>query len=113
MVFYTYFVLGDHKQLKPSAANHKLASKYNLDLSLFERMINNDMPCPRLNRQHRMRPEIAKLVSDNIYSGLENDESVHKYESVRGIRQNMFFITHDHFEDEVIIIIIINYTLYV
>ncbi|XP_030831935.1 NFX1-type zinc finger-containing protein 1-like [Strongylocentrotus purpuratus] len=36
-------LIGDHQQLRPSPTVFKLATQYNLDISLFERMINNDM----------------------------------------------------------------------
>lgn len=38
-------LIGDHKQLKPSTAVYDLSKKYDLDVSLFERMINNNMTC--------------------------------------------------------------------
>ena len=44
-------LIGDHVQLKPSPSVHHLAVKYNLDVSLFERLIRNDFPNVRLNVQ--------------------------------------------------------------
>ena len=32
-------LIGDHQQLKPSPTVYELAKKYNLDTSLFERMV--------------------------------------------------------------------------
>ena len=92
-------LIGDHQQLRPSPHVYRLAKKYNLDVSLFERMIKNDMPCHRLNVQHRMRPEIAELMAP-IYDGLLNHESVTHYENVAGVKQNMFFIEHSQREAE-------------
>lgn len=34
-------LIGDHQQLRPNPAVYKLAKQYNLDVSLFERLINN------------------------------------------------------------------------
>ena len=34
-------LIGDHKQLRPEVKVHELAKDYNLEISLFERMINN------------------------------------------------------------------------
>ncbi|CAL4077468.1 unnamed protein product, partial [Meganyctiphanes norvegica] len=34
-------MIGDHQQLKPSATVYELAKKYNLETSLFERMVKN------------------------------------------------------------------------
>ena len=36
-------LIGDHQQLKPSPTVYELARKYNLDISLFERMVSNLM----------------------------------------------------------------------
>jgi superfamily I DNA and/or RNA helicase len=77
-------LIGDHKQLKPSPTVYQLAKDYHLDVSLFERMINNDVPYERLRIQHRMRPEIAALLKPHIYEDLENADSVHDYPDVKG-----------------------------
>ncbi|XP_065646568.1 NFX1-type zinc finger-containing protein 1 isoform X4 [Hydra vulgaris] len=86
-------LIGDHKQLRPNPNVHMLAKDYNLDLSLFERMVNNGMKCPSLNVQHRMRP----LISSNlkyIYPNLIDHASVRAYPHVLGVEKNMFFINH-------------------
>ena len=91
-------LIGDHQQLRPSNAVFELAKKYKLDVSLFERMITVGIPCERLSVQHRMRPEIAALMK-HIYTDLENHESVEKYEDIKGIKKNMFFVNHSHLEN--------------
>ena len=91
-------LIGDHQQLRPSNAVFELAKKYKLDVSLFERMITVGIPCERLSVQHRMRPEIASLMK-HIYTDLENHESVEKYEDIKGIKKNMFFVNHSHLEN--------------
>lgn len=35
---------GDHQQLQPTATVYELATKYKLEISLFERMIKNGLP---------------------------------------------------------------------
>ena len=92
-------LIGDHKQLRPNPTVYALAREYNLDVSLFERMVNSGMQCYQLNTQHRMRPEIASLMQF-IYEDLHNHESVHEYEDVRGVSKNIFFIDHRLPEDE-------------
>jgi hypothetical protein len=77
-------LIGDHQQLKPSPTVYKLAKDYHLDVSLFERMINNEVPYERLRIQHRMRPEIAALLKPHIYEDLENSDSVYDYPDVKG-----------------------------
>ena len=91
-------LIGDHQQLRPTPAVYQLAKKYKLDISLFERMVNVGIQCERLSVQHRMRPEIAALMK-HIYEDLENHESVEKYEDIKGMKKNMFFINHSHLEN--------------
>ena len=92
-------LIGDHKQLKPKPTVYKLAKEYNLELSLFERMIRNGMDCHCLDTQHRMRPEIAGLLQD-IYPNLQNHPSVLKYPDIKGVSSNLFFVSHKHQEKD-------------
>lgn len=66
MIFFLLFLNcilpGDHKQLRPSTSVYELARKYNMDISLFERMINNGINCHTLAVQHRMRPEVVLFI---------------------------------------------------
>lgn len=80
---------------------YKLAKEYNFDISLFERMVNNNVPCYTLGEQHRMRPEIASLVAPIIYPELKNHYSVENREGVRGVVKNLFFLNHNEYEKEV------------
>ena len=50
-------------------------------------------PCV-LGVQHRMRPEIARLIVPSIYPTLENHASVLDYPGVRGMASNVFFLAH-------------------
>ncbi|PNF18207.1 hypothetical protein B7P43_G18049, partial [Cryptotermes secundus] len=94
-------LIGDHKQLRPTPAAYRLARDFNFDISLFERMLKNKMHCEVLKVQHRMRPEIAELIVPAIYPELLNHNSVLQYERVRGMLKSVFFITHNHAEEEV------------
>ncbi|XP_033625660.1 NFX1-type zinc finger-containing protein 1-like isoform X1 [Asterias rubens] len=93
-------LIGDHQQLKPNPTVYRLAKVFNMDTSLFERMINNGVPCQTLNHQHRMRPEISKLMKKHFYNNLYDDESVKGFDDIKGVAHNMFFIDHNQFEDE-------------
>ncbi|XP_023929947.1 NFX1-type zinc finger-containing protein 1-like [Lingula anatina] len=88
-------LIGDHKQLRPTPTVYDLAKKYNLDVCLFERMLNNGMQVNCLQLQHRMRPEIATLLR-HIYPELQNHPSVEDAEDIRGVSKNMFFINHSY-----------------
>ncbi|XP_026285880.1 NFX1-type zinc finger-containing protein 1 [Frankliniella occidentalis] len=94
-------MIGDHLQLRPNPAVYELATKYHLNVSLFERLINNRVQCVSLTTQHRMRPEIARLVCPAIYPSLINHESVFEYPTVKGVTKNLAFIDHSHHQEEV------------
>ncbi|XP_037051302.1 NFX1-type zinc finger-containing protein 1-like isoform X2 [Bradysia coprophila] len=92
-------LIGDHQQLKPSTAVYELSKKYDLDVSLFERMINNHMTCYSLLAQHRMRPDIADLIRGSIYANLDDARNVHQYECIKGMSNSLFFLTHEKLEE--------------
>ncbi|XP_041454409.1 NFX1-type zinc finger-containing protein 1-like [Lytechinus variegatus] len=91
-------LIGDHQQLRPKPNVYQLATKYHLDVSMFERMVKNGFPYKKLRQQHRMRPEISSLMRDHFYPELEDHESVSSYHDVRGVGKNIFFL--DHQEEE-------------
>ncbi|KAH3813291.1 hypothetical protein DPMN_141744 [Dreissena polymorpha] len=87
-------LIGDHKQLRPNPSVYKLAIRYNLNISLFERMVNNGVPHDCLELQHRMRPDIADIMR-HIYPGLQDHSHVRCYGDVKGIAKNVMFINHN------------------
>ncbi|KAK3589661.1 hypothetical protein CHS0354_015165 [Potamilus streckersoni] len=90
-------LIGDHEQLRPNPTTYTLAKDYKLDISLFERMVNNGIQCDCLEEQHRMRPEISMLLR-HIYPNLRDHESVSEYEHIRGVGSDIFFIDHNQEE---------------
>ncbi|XP_072949023.1 NFX1-type zinc finger-containing protein 1-like [Epargyreus clarus] len=94
-------LIGDHQQLRPSASHMRLARDYNLEVSLFERMIKNNIHSRRLCVQHRMRPDISALISPHIYPDLLNHHSVERFPNVLGMCNNLFFFTHNYQEEKV------------
>ena len=94
-------LIGDHQQLRPNPTVYELAKTYNLDVSLFERLIKNGLAFSKLENQHRMRPEISKLLVPHIYRELSDHQSVLNYPIIRGVQASMFFIDHDNLETEV------------
>ncbi|XP_072917712.1 NFX1-type zinc finger-containing protein 1 isoform X1 [Hemitrygon akajei] len=94
-------LIGDHQQLRPSATVYDLARNFHLEVSLFERLVKVNVPFVRLDYQHRMRPEIAELLTPHIYEHLENHPSVMDYENIKGISTNLFFVEHDFPEEEI------------
>ncbi|XP_058066362.1 NFX1-type zinc finger-containing protein 1 [Anopheles bellator] len=87
-------LIGDHKQLRPTTSTYVMSARYKLDLSLFERMINNQFSVATMTVQHRMRPEIANLLRPTIYRVLEDAKPVTLYPSIMGMRHSLYFLTH-------------------
>ena len=88
-------LIGDHKQLKPKPYNYEIGAKYNFDISLFERLINNKIPYASLKYQRRMKPKFADFVRI-IYGGeeyIDYKDCINK-ENVKGIVEDMYFINH-------------------
>lgn len=91
-------LLGDHQQLQPSTADEKIGKVYQLGISLFERMVMNNVHLNKLNTQYRMRPEISILVTKIIYPFLQNGPNVYNRKSINGITKNIYFVNHKHEE---------------
>lgn len=90
-------LIGDHQQLRPNPTVFKLCKDYKLDVSLFERLMRNGIPCHRLSLQHRMRPEISHIlkIHSDFYPGLLDHEMVNKYDNILGVSKNLYFIEHN------------------
>lgn len=59
--------------------------------------MNGMEPCV-LGVQHRMRPDIARLIVPAIYPSLKNHESVLRYRDTPGMAENVFFFAHAEHE---------------
>lgn len=90
-------LIGDHEQLRPSNAVYQLSVQFNLDISLFERLVRNGIEQKTLLRQRRMRPTISALIKP-IYPKLENHPYVTSYPNVKGVSNNVFFLHHTNLE---------------
>ncbi|GFO15524.1 nfx1-type Zinc finger-containing protein 1 [Plakobranchus ocellatus] len=93
-------LIGDHQQLRPNPTVYRLAKDYDLEISLFERLVKNRFPRATLDEQHRMRPEIAEFVR-HIYPQLEDHQSVSCYSDIEGVASNVFFVQHNYEERDV------------
>ncbi|KAG0019054.1 hypothetical protein BGZ82_000269 [Podila clonocystis] len=101
-------LIGNHKHFRPHINKYNLSSdtpigkKYNLDMSLFERLATstkNSLPISELKTQRRMRPSISELIRQPLYPDLIDGDDVHHHPSVRGMAENLFFMNHYHAED--------------
>ncbi|EAQ89464.1 hypothetical protein CHGG_06083 [Chaetomium globosum CBS 148.51] len=69
-------LVGDHKQLAPKCDIQRLGDPpYNLNVSLFQRMVNLNMPFVMLKQQRRMKPELRKILKP-FYPELYDHPSV-------------------------------------
>ncbi|GAB0138195.1 hypothetical protein EsDP_00006437 [Epichloe bromicola] len=103
-------LIGDHLQLRPQINNYELqststeGSKYSLDVSLFERLVqplydtDPRVPYSTLETQRRMHPSIASLIRSTLYPSLNDSELVNSYPEVKGVKQRLFWLHHEHFE---------------
>ncbi|KAH9863899.1 hypothetical protein J1614_009831 [Plenodomus biglobosus] len=93
-------LIGDHKQLRPKVNNYALTVEkgdgFDLNVSMFERLVNNGVPHTILNKQHRMRPEISTLVRSLTYPELEDAEKTKGRPALRGFQDNVIFVSHSY-----------------
>lgn len=92
------------RQLRPKVNHYLLTVEkgegYDLNRSLFERLVLKGYPHKTLTEQHRMRPEISALIRQLTYPELVDADSTKSRPDLRGLRDNIVFINHDHPEDE-------------
>jgi hypothetical protein len=96
-------LIGDHKQLRPKVNNYALTVEkgegFNLNMSLFERLIVQGAPHTTLLKQHRMSPEISLFVRELTYPDLVDDDKTKTRELVRGLRDRVVFFNHARQEE--------------
>ncbi|KAL2168166.1 hypothetical protein VTG60DRAFT_334 [Thermothelomyces hinnuleus] len=105
-----FIQIGDHRQLRPQIQNYlqfsmetAVGRAYQLDRSQFERRAVGEpglraLPVAQLKVQRRMRPEISQLIR-RVYPDLVDHDCVKNLPSVVGMRDNLFWLDHDHPED--------------
>ncbi len=96
-------LIGDHKQLRPKCSYELSVTKsdgFDLNRSLFERLVLKGFPHTMLNHQHRMRPEISDMIRQFTYPDLTDAASTLRRPDLRGFRDNVIFVNHNHPEIE-------------
>jgi helicase required for RNAi-mediated heterochromatin assembly 1 len=93
-------LVGDHQQLRPHCQVGEFEGEpYHFNLSLFERMVNNNIDFDCLTRQRRMIPEIRRLLEPIYGNTLTDHDSVTNIDNrppVEGMGGcNSFFFTHE------------------
>ncbi|KAL4068441.1 P-loop containing nucleoside triphosphate hydrolase protein [Scleroderma yunnanense] len=97
-------LIGDHKQLRPKVNNYTLTVEkgdgYDLNRSLFERLVLKGFPHVALSAQHRMRPEISAFIRALTYPDLTDAPKTQNRDNIRGLQKNVIFVDHNHPEDD-------------
>jgi hypothetical protein len=92
------------RQLRPKVYNYMLTVEkgegFDLNRSLFERLVLRGYPHQTLRQQHRMRPEIASLVRELTYPDLQDAPKTRNRSDLCGVRDNVVFINHEQPEDD-------------
>lgn len=93
-------LIGDHKQLRPKYSNYAISVEkgdgYDLNRSMFERLVLAGYPHTTLSKQHRMCPEISSLVRQLTYPSLQDADKTLNRTPVRGIRDRVVFFNHNY-----------------
>src|SRR5947207_6157264 len=81
-------LIGDHKQLRPKVNNYNLTVEkgagFDLNRSMFERLVVRGFPHTTLSKQHRMCPEISRLIRHLTYPDLLDAEKTQNRPKLRG-----------------------------
>jgi hypothetical protein len=95
-------MIGDHKQLRPKIDNYSLQQEsqngFDLNVSLFERLViapTSQIPVISLTVQHRMRPEISRIIRGMaLYDKLEDHDNTKGRNNICGVTNDVVFIDH-------------------
>ncbi|SPQ19196.1 4a3a579f-3665-4edf-b868-af0d4b39d251 [Thermothielavioides terrestris] len=97
-------LVGDHKQLAPKCDIQRLGdAPYNLNVSLFQRMVNLNMSFVMLKQQRRMKPELRAILNP-FYPELVDHPSVESGENrpdVPGMGGRNSWIFHHNWPEDV------------
>ncbi|TVY43119.1 NFX1-type zinc finger-containing protein [Lachnellula subtilissima] len=96
-------LIGDHKQLRPKCSwplSVEQGDGFDLNRSLFERLILRGFPHVTLEQQHRMRPEFSKMIRQLTYPNLKDAPSTKNRADLCGFTDNFIFLNHAHPELE-------------
>ena len=95
-------LIGDHQQLRPKVNNYTLTVEkgqgYDLNRSLFERLVLRGLAHTSLSQQHRMCPSISLIVRNLTYPSLLDAPQTQNRPALRGFQDKVIFVNHDHLE---------------
>ena len=92
-------LIGDHKQLRPKINNYELTVEkglgYDLNRSLFERLVLQGYAHTTLRKQHRMHPAISAFPRALTYPDLLDAPDVVDRPSIDGLQDRVVFVHHE------------------
>ncbi|KAF4954475.1 hypothetical protein FGADI_5254 [Fusarium gaditjirri] len=96
-------LIGDHKQLRPKVSNYVLTKEkgegYDLNVSLFERLVVQGRHFTALEEQHRSHPDISQYPRMLAYPELKDMPSTRDRQPIRGLKSRITFVHHERPED--------------
>ncbi|KAF9765394.1 hypothetical protein IL306_002338 [Fusarium sp. DS 682] len=96
-------LIGDHKQLRPKVGNYLLTKEkgegYDLNVSLFERLVCQGRHFTALEEQHRSHPDISQYPRMLAYPELKDMPSTFDRDPIRGLKSRVTFVHHERPED--------------
>jgi hypothetical protein len=96
-------LIGDHKQLRPKVGNYLLTKEkgegYDLNVSLFERLVVQGRHFTALEEQHRSHPDISQYPRMLAYPELKDMPSTSDRQPIRGLKSRVTFVHHERPED--------------
>ncbi|UPL02680.1 hypothetical protein LCI18_013614 [Fusarium solani-melongenae] len=96
-------LIGDHKQLRPKVSDYKLTKEkgegYDLNVSLFERLVCQGRHFTTLQEQHRSHPDISFYPRMLAYPELRDMPLTHDRAPIRGLKSRVTFVHHQYPED--------------
>ncbi|KAL7793693.1 P-loop containing nucleoside triphosphate hydrolase protein [Trichoderma ceciliae] len=97
-------LIGDHKQLRPKVNNYNLTLEkgegFDLNVSLFERLIRQGHQFTTLQEQHRSHPDISQFARLLAYEELKDIPKTRDREQIRGLQERVVFVHHEHAEEQ-------------
>ncbi|OPB41385.1 hypothetical protein A0O28_0081030 [Trichoderma guizhouense] len=97
-------LIGDHKQLRPKVNNYNLTVEkgegFDLNVSLFERLIRQGHRFAVLQEQFRSHPDISQFARLLAYPELKDGPKTHDHKPIRGLQKRVVFVHHEHPEEQ-------------
>ena len=87
-------LIGDHQQLQPKTSDYAIGEHMRLNISLFQRLVERELPYQTLTTQRRMHPLVSEIIRP-IYEKLDDFATVKDYPGVKGIAERLWFLTHE------------------